>query len=319
MALLARHPNARLAVATSREAERPLVADLHPILRGRVDLRCEPFDADAVAARAQCAFLGLPHGAAAAAAAPLLARGVRVIDLSADYRLRDPAVYAEWYHQEHPDVANLSYAVYGLCELNGAKIPTARLVANPGCYPTTGILGLAPLLAGGLVHRDGIIVDSKSGVSGAGRTPKLSNHFPECNESVSAYNLGTHRHTPEMEQSLTDVAGEAISVLFSPHLIPMDRGILTTIYARPAQSVDERTLFEEFRRYYVGKPFVRLVEALPATKDVVGTNFCDIAVRVRRGTVVVVACIDNLIKGAAGAAVQNFNLMFGYRETEGLL
>jgi N-acetyl-gamma-glutamyl-phosphate reductase len=319
MALLARHPNARLAVATSRETERPLVADLHPVLRGRVDLRCEPFDPDAVAARAQCAFLALPHGAAAAAAAPLLARGVRVIDLSADYRLRDPAVYAEWYHQEHPDVANLSHAVYGLCELYGAKIPDARLVANPGCYPTSAALGLAPLLAEGLIDRQGVIIDSKSGVSGAGRSPKLSHHFPECNESVSAYNLGTHRHTPEIEQTLTDVAGEAISVLFAPHLIPMDRGILSTIYARPARPIDENRLVEAFRRFYDGKPFVRLAAALPATKDVAGTNFCDIAVRVRRGTVVVVSCLDNLIKGAAGAAVQNFNLMFGYPETTSLL
>ena len=317
--LLLRHPQARVTAVTSRDADRPPIHKLHPSLTGRLELPCTAFDAAELAKSVQCAFLALPHGAAAESAKPLLERGVRVIDLSADYRLKDPTVYAEWYGAPHHDVENLAHAVYGLSELYRDRIPSARLIANPGCYPTAAILSLAPLLAYKRIDLTSVIVDSKSGVSGAGRTPKLMTHFPECNESVSAYNVGRHRHTPEIEQILSDVAGEPVKILFTPHLIPMDRGIFSTGYANLLAPVDEATLLAEYRAFYAGKPFVRVVEHLPATKDTVDSNFVDLTVRVVGKRVVALACEDNLIKGASGAAVQNFNLLFGYPESMGLL
>src|SRR5207253_2025470 len=194
-----------------------------------------------------------------------LQRGVRVIDLSADYRLRDPNAYAQWYGASHEDLAHLAQAVYGLPELYAGEIDTARLVANPGCYPQTAILGLAPLVAGGHIELSPIIVDSKSGVSGGGRAPKPAFHFPECNESVSAYNVGTHRHTPEIEQTLSDVAGAPVTVIFTPHLIPMDRGIFTTAYAVPRHPLTDDQLLNLYCEYYAGKPFIRVRSSLPAT------------------------------------------------------
>lgn len=318
--ILLRHPSAEIVAVTSRDPGEPHIAEVHPSLISRLDLRCEPFNPDALVEKGvECAFLGLPHRASMEAAAPLIERGIKVIDLSADYRLRDPNVYAEWYGESHVDTENLKHAVYGLPELYGEEIPSARLIANPGCYPTSAILGLAPLLSGEYVETTSIVIDSKSGVSGAGRTPKLMTHFPECNESVSAYNVGRHRHTPEIEQILSDVAGAPVRVIFTPHLIPMDKGIFTTIYARLVREHDERALLGVYRDYYAGKPFVRVVEHLPATKDTVGTNFVDVTVRVVRDQAVVLVAEDNLVKGAAGAAVQNFNLMFGYGETTALL
>ncbi len=316
--VLLRHPYAEIVAVTSRDAQP--VADYHPSLTGRLDLLCEPFDPDKLKAKGvQVAFGCLPHGASIEAVGPMLERGIRVVDLSADYRLRDPEQYAEWYGETHHDTANLAHAVYGLPELYADKIRGARLVANPGCYPQTGILGLAPLVAANLIERSGIIVNCLSGVSGGGRTPKLAFHFPECNESVTAYNVGKHRHTPEMEQALADVAGEPVEVLFTPHLIPMDRGIFSTIYATPTKPVEEAKLLGLFREYYAGKPFVRVRGTLPATKDTAHTNFFDVTVRVVRGKVVVLAAEDNLVRGASGVAVQNFNLMCGYDERTGLL
>src|SRR5437588_8157383 len=274
--ILLRHPHAEVVAVTSRQEDTPWVADLHPSLTGRLRLRCEAFDPDRLVARGvQCAFGCLPHGVSMSQLPALLERGLRVIDLSADYRLRDPNVYAQWYGESHGDLAHLAQAVYGLPEIYGDEIPTAQLVANPGCYPQPAILGLAPLVAGKYIDLQSIIIDSKSGVSGAGRTPKLNTHFPECNESVSAYNVGKHRHTPEIEQALGDVAGEPVEVLFTPHLIPMDRGIFTTIYAEPHRPVSQEQLLDLYRDYYAQAPFVRVVEHLPATKDCVGTNFVD--------------------------------------------
>jgi N-acetyl-gamma-glutamyl-phosphate reductase len=318
--ILLRHPAVEIVAVTSRQEGSPLVSELHPSLTGRIDLRCEPFDADKLIARGvRFAFGCLPHGTSMSALPALLERGVRVIDLSADYRLRDPNVYAQWYGESHADLAHLAQAVYGLPELYGDDIPTAHLLANPGCYPQTAILGLAPLVAGHLLEAGSIVIDSKSGVSGAGRTPKLAYHFPECNESVSAYQVGKHRHTPEIEQALSDVAGEPVEVLFTPHLIPMDRGIFSTIYATPRRPLTESQLFELFRAYYEKAPFVRVVEHLPATKDCAGSNFLDITVRVARGRIIVLACVDNLVRGASGVAVQNFNRMAGLDEQTALL
>ncbi len=320
MKILLRHPAVEIVAVTSRQQDTPAVAELHPSLTGRIDLRCEPFGADRLVARGvECVFSCLPHGASMGTLPALLQRGLRVIDLSADYRLRDPNVYAQWYGTSHEDLAHLAQAVYGLPELYGDELPTAQLVANPGCYPQTGILGLAPLVAGGNIELGSIIIDSKSGVSGAGRTPKLHTHFPECNESVSAYAVGKHRHTPEIEQSLADVAGEPVEVLFTPHLIPMDRGIFSTIYAVPRRPLREPELLDLYRDYYARAPFVRVLDRLPATKDCAGTNFCDIAVRVVRDRVLVLACLDNLVRGASGVAVQNFNGMYGHDVRTALL
>jgi N-acetyl-gamma-glutamyl-phosphate reductase len=324
--ILLGHPAARITVATSRSDESPRLDALHPSLAGRIDLTCEPFDADTIADRARVAFLGLPHTASMAVVPALRERGVRVIDLSADYRLTDAQVYADWYGHTHTDPQGLSQAVYGLPELYRAAIAPADLIANPGCYTSTSILALAPLVAADQIERTGIIIDAKSGVSGAGRAPKPAYHFPECNESLSAYSVGRHRHTPEIDQVLTDVGrprdrgdGEPVEVIFTPHLIPMDRGIFATIYAVPKGHATEHDLLELYRGYYARCPFVRVVAHLPATKDSAHTNFCDITLRIVRGKILVLACLDNLIKGAAGVAVQNFNLMFGHPETLALL
>ena len=320
MRILLRHPAAEIVAVTSRQERSSAVAESHPSLAGRIDLRMEPFDPDRLVERGvECAFSCLPHGASSAAVAPLLQRSVRVIDLSADYRLRDPNLYAQWYGESHEDVVHLAQAVYGLPEIYGEEIAAAHLVANPGCYPQTASLGLAPLVAGKHIDLGSIIIDSKSGVSGAGRTPKQSTVFCECNESVSTYQVGRHRHTPEIEQVLSDVAGEPVEVLFTPHLVPMDRGILSTIYAAPTRSFSESQLLELYHTFYAHDPFVRVVERLPATKDSAGTNFMDLTVRAVRGRVLVLACADNLVRGASGVAVQNFNRMYRHDEMTALL
>lgn len=318
MKLLLRHPSAEITVATSRQEGSPPLASVHPALAGRTELRCENLDAEQIVSRADCVFSCLPHGLTSQFVPHLLQAGARVIDLSADYRLDCPSVYKQWYEEEHHDPERLGKAVYGLPELFAQRIVDAQLIANPGCYPTSAILALAPLIAAGLIESQGIIIDSKSGVSGAGRTPKLTTHFPECNESVSAYNVGRHRHTPEIEQILGTASGREVSVIFTPHLIPMDRGILSTTYSVPTGEVTESQLFDALRTFYAGQPFVRVVDHLPATKETVNTNYCDVTVRLVRGRVITISCLDNLIKGAAGAAVQNFNLMYGYPETTAL-
>ena len=316
--ILLRHPEAEIVAVTSRQEGQPPISMIHPSLTGRLDLRLEDLSPAEVAARAECVFSCLPHGASAAVIPALLDAGRRVVDFSADYRLNDPEVYALWYGQKHADPERLGKTVYGLPELFRDKIPPARLVANPGCYPTTAILALTPLLKAGLVDPKSIIVDAKSGVSGAGRTAKLTTHYPECNESISVYNVGRHRHTPEIDQLLSFAAGSPVEVIFTPHLVPMDRGILTTTYSQPKSDVSEEQVLQTIRDFYADEPFVRVVDHLPATKDAMGTNFCDITARVVRGRVLTVSCIDNLIKGASGAAVQNFNLMYGYPEITAL-
>lgn len=313
--ILVRHPEAEIVAVTSRQEGQPHVAMIHPSLNGRLDLRLEDLSPAEVAARAECVFSCLPHAASAAMVEAVMDAGAKVVDFSADYRLNDPDVYAEWYGQKHPNPERLGKVVYGLPELFREQIVNAPLVANPGCYPTTAILALAPLLKAGMIDPRSIIIDSKSGISGSGRTLKLTTHYPECNESISAYNVGRHRHTPEIEQVLGMAAGAAVEVVFAPHLVPMDRGILTTTYSQPTGEASEEKVLQTLRDFYADEPFVRVVDHLPGTKDSLGTNFCDITARVVRGRVLTFSCIDNLIKGASGAAVQNFNLMFGYPET----
>src|SRR5262245_21934639 len=319
MKLLLRHPEVEITTLTSRQEGNPHVASVHPALNGRLDLRLEDLGSIAVASRADCVFSCLPHGVTASLVPNLLAAGVKVVDFSADYRLNDAATFEQWYGDKHPDPDRLGKVVYGLPELFREEITRAQLVANPGCYPTSAILPLAPLVKAGLVEPTDIIVDSKSGVSGAGRVPKLIWHFPECNESVSAYNVGRHRHTPEIEQIIGRAAGKTVNLIFTPHLIPMDRGILSTTYSKPIGDVSEAQLLKTLREAYADEPFVRVVDHLPGTKDTTDTNFCDITVRLVRGRVLTISCLDNLIKGASGAAVQNFNLMYGFAETTALL
>ena len=316
--ILLRHPNARITAATSRQDENPRLDTLHPSLASRTSLSCVTLDPDHLANTAEVAFLALPHAASMAGAPELRKRGMRVIDLSADYRLKDADIYEEWYDHKHSDPSGLAESVYGLPEIYRDKIPSAKLIANPGCYTSCSILGLAPLLANGRIEMEDIIIDAKSGISGAGRSPKLATHFPECNESFSAYGVGQHRHTPEIEQVLSDITNENIRVLFTPHLVPMDRGIFCTIYTSPCGgTADEREILQLYRQFYEASPFVRVVDRLPSTKDSTHTNFFDVTVRVVRGRIIVIACLDNLIKGAAGVAVQNMNLMLGLSETVG--
>lgn len=317
--ILLRHPHATIVAVTSRQEGSTPVSTVHPGLVGRLDMLLEDLSPEEVGSRAQCVFSCLPHCASAEIVPRVLAAGAKVVDFSADYRLDDAASYQEWYGHAHPDAARLGHTVYGLPELFRPQIAAAQLVANPGCYATSAILPLAPLVKSGLFETDDIIIDSKSGVSGAGRSPKLMTHFPECNESMSAYNVGRHRHTPEIEQIVNRHAGSMPAVIFTPQLAPMDRGILSTIYVRPKQPLPEARVMELLREAYAGERFVRVVDHLPGTKDTVGTNFLDVTARVVRGRVLLISCLDNLVKGAAGAAVQNFNCLFGLPETTGLL
>ncbi len=317
--ILAMHPHAKVVAATTRQDSKPLISAIHPSLTGLYDLRCENLTPEEVGKSCDIAFCCLPHTASMEAVPQLLDAGCRVVDLSADYRLTDPGVYEQWYEHVHTDPTRLTTAVYGLPEIYESRIPGATLVANPGCYTNTSILALAPLLAADLIEPSGIIIDAKSGISGAGRTPKMSNLFSECNESVTAYSIGKHRHTPEIEQVLSDVGRSAVQVAFNPHLMPMDRGIFCSIYPRLRKASSQNELLNVFRSFYAGKPFVRVVDHMPATRDVSHTNFCDITVRFNRDQLVVFAAIDNLIKGASGVAVQNMNLMLGLDQRTGML
>jgi N-acetyl-gamma-glutamyl-phosphate reductase len=317
--LLAAHPQVELLTITSRQERGQPVSAVFPSLRGLVELAFESPDT-APLERCEAVFFATPHGTAMHQAPQLLAAGVRVIDLSADFRLRDPAVWQQWYGEPHAAPEWLDRAVYGLPEVHRERIKSAQLVACPGCYPTAVQLGFLPLLEQGLVDAGGLIADAKSGVSGAGRSAKLSSLFSEAADSFAAYSVAGHRHLPEIVQGLTDLAGAAVGLVFVPHLVPMNRGIFATLYARLRDSsVDLQTLFET---RYRDEPFVDVLPAgaHPQTRSVRGANTCRIAVHRPQGgeTVVVLAVIDNLTKGASGQAVQNFNLMFGLAETTAL-
>lgn len=316
--ILLRHPHAEITALTSREDVRPVGA-VHQSLAGRLDLSLENLSPERIAERAECVFSCLPHTASASVVPELLARGLKVVDFSADYRLDSRKVFKQWYEVDHPDADRLGKVPYGLPELFRHKIIGADLVANPGCYPTSAILPLVPLLRAGLIEPTDIIVDSKSGVSGAGRKPKLTTLYPECNESIAAYGVGTHRHTPEITQIVSTGSGKTVEgLVFTPHLTPMDRGILSTIYSKPTRKVGQGEVLDVLRDSYRNEPFVCVVDHLPATKDVSGSNFVHISARIVGERVVTVSAIDNLIKGASGAAVQNFNLLYGYPETTAL-
>lgn len=317
--LLLRHPSAQIVAATSRQSDGRSLADLHPQFSHRTRLPVEDLTPKQIAERCDVAFCCLPHGASAPIVVDLLTHGCKVIDLSADYRLSTPALYEKWYGDHHPDPGRLGQVPYGLPELFADQIRPARLIANPGCYPTSAILPLAPLLKEGIIHESGIVIDSKSGVSGAGRTPKLGNLYSEVNESLAAYSVGSHRHQPEIIDICGRFSGVTPELIFTPHLIPMDRGIFSTIYVRPRPHVTANQIRECLAGFYDKSPFVRVIGHLPATKHVAHTNYCDIAVRESGGWIVLLSTLDNLIKGASGAAVQCMNLMFGVDEQTSLI
>ena len=296
------------------------ISSIFPAFKGKIDLICKKPDPDGMAKNIDLVFLGLPHKVSMEIAPLFLKAKKLVIDLSADYRLAAD-VYKIWYGIEHKDKANIDEAVYGLPELYREKIKTARLLANPGCYPTGAILGIAPMLANKVINDSDIIVDSKSGVTGAGRKADIALSFAEVNENLKAYKVNEHQHKPEINKILSDVAGKAVNIVFTPHLIPMNRGILSTIYMKLNNKMDTKVISDLYRDFYKGRPFVRISDdgKLPQIRDVVGTNYCDIGIKVTDKNLIVIACIDNLKKGAAGQAVQNMNIMCGFAETEGLV
>ncbi len=320
--LLSAHPAAELACLISGSSVGSAYSKIHPQFYGRVDLELEELNIEQISAVADVVFCALPHGQSALVASELYKKGLKVIDLSADYRLKDSTLYPEWYNLEHPAAELLGEAVYGLPELYKKNIVKANILANPGCYPTSILLALAPLLSSKIIKPGSIIVDAKSGVSGAGRAPKQPFHFPDCTENFKAYQVASHQHTAEIEQELSLLAGEELKVTFTPHLVPMVRGILSTIYAEAAVEINQAELEDILEDFYCGCPFVRVLKtpALPETRMVRGSNFCDIAVKydIRTNRIIVLAAIDNLVKGASGQAVQNMNIMCGLEENTGL-
>lgn len=315
--ILLAHPGVEVTAVTSRSFAGKSVAAALPHLKDATDLKFQSHSVD-VYEEVDVFFSALPHGVSAAFCAEVAKAGARIVDISADFRL-DEEAHAEWYGGQHPAPALLAKAVYGLPELNRSKIAKASIVANPGCYPTGAALAILPLLEYGLASNTGIIIDSKSGVSGAGREPALETHYPEMNESLRAYKVGSHRHTPEIEAVLS-AAAPGTSVTFVPHIVPMSRGIATTAYLKPEGKVDQATLEAVYAKRYSGEPCVRYTESAPDTKNVRLSNLCDVSVKwvERTSTIVAMSAIDNLLKGAAGQAVQNMNIMLGFEETAGL-
>ncbi|SHE58206.1 N-acetyl-gamma-glutamyl-phosphate reductase [Desulfacinum infernum DSM 9756] len=319
--ILCRHPRATVTTITSRANAGEALADVYPSLRGHCDLIFQDTTPEILTADADLVFTALPHQAAMEIIPELLNRGVKVVDLSADFRFRDPAVYQAWY-QEHTAPDLLAESVYGLPELYRDTIARARLVGNPGCYPTSILLAAAPLLVHRLVDPQSLIADSKSGVSGAGRGLSLTTHFCEVNDGFRAYKVAEHRHTPEIEQELSVLAGRQVRISFTPHLVPMSRGILSTLYAQLRAGVTAEQVRDAYHDLYGKERFVRLCPQgqFPSTLQVRGTNYCDLAWKVdpRTGRVVVVSVIDNLTRGASGQAVCNMNIMMGFDEDCGL-
>jgi N-acetyl-gamma-glutamyl-phosphate reductase len=319
--LLLRHPEVEVAALTSQKYAGVPIDQVFPSLMGHLHLKCEELSIDQISERTDFVFTAVPHKTAMETVPLFYRKGKRIVDLSADFRIKDPAIYERWY-QKHTCPELLPESVYGLPELHREKIRRAKIVGNPGCYPTGALIGLIPLVNERMISFENIVVDSKSGVSGAGRDVVLGSLFCEVNEGVKAYNIFKHRHLPEIEGELSQLAKKKIMVNFVPHLIPMDRGILTTLYVNFTQKVTTDDALKVFEDYYSKEPFVRLYPKgrIPNTKDVRGSNYCDIGIVVNDsdGRGVVVTAIDNLVKGASGEAVQNMNIMLGYPETMGL-
>lgn len=323
--LLLSHPNVKIAhlynSGKSKQGKQ-VISDVFPKFKNRLDLVCAKPNWGQIKKDCDLIFLALPHTVSMKFAPKLLKLGKKVIDLSADYRIKNPKVFEKFYKTSHKDQVNLKGAVYGLPELSRAKIKTAKLLANPGCYPTSAILGLAPLVALGLVDTDSIIIDAKSGVSGAGK--KLENEylFSEVQGDFRAYKVNTHQHAPEINQALSKLSGKKINVTFVPHLLPIERGILSTIYLKKASGAKFKCgLIELYKRFYKKEPFIRIRPdgVFPRIKDVAKTNFCDIGIKQFGETIIVISAIDNLLKGASSQAVQNMNIMYKLPERTGLI
>lgn len=319
--ILLRHPRVQVTSLTAKVEGTIRIQDEFPELKGTVAMDCSAVNVDEVCRKAEIVFLSLPHTVSMQFAPAFLQAGKKVIDLSADYRFSRPEEYEKWYGAPHTDPEGLSRAVYGLPELFREKVKKARLVANPGCFPTGAILGIYPAARAGLLASPEAIVDAKTGVTGAGRKASLPLLFPEVNENFKAYNLATHKHTPEIASILGAALGREMTIEFAPHLLPVNRGILSTIYLKLAAPTTEEEVIGIYQRQYGNEPFIRVYPkgSLPQLKEAAGTNNCliGIAVNPRTRNLIVVAVIDNLLKGAAGQAVQNMNIMQGWGETEG--
>jgi N-acetyl-gamma-glutamyl-phosphate reductase len=320
--ILSNHPLITVTTVTSERSAGESVTDLFPNLCHYSNLSYEPLRYGNILDKADVFFMALPHGESQKAVDFFYREGKKVVDLSADYRLKDAKIYQQWYKSEHKFQKTLKNAVYGLPELYRKEISKTRLVANPGCYPTGAVLGLCPSIKHKLISVSSIIIDSKSGITGAGRKAEIALSYSEVNEGFKAYALATHRHTPEIEQELSSMVGKDVKVNFTPHLAPFDRGIFTTIYAGLAKKMDTGRIIDLYKNTYAGEPFIRVLEEgkFPNVKNVRGTNHCEIGLTVNRrtNTLVVVTAIDNLMKGASGAAVQNLNIMMGFDEKTGL-
>ncbi|EKE02222.1 MAG: hypothetical protein ACD_20C00410G0008 [uncultured bacterium] len=320
--ILLQHPEVELSCATSHSYIGKKFEQVYENFREICDLECQEENIEDLADKVDVIFLALPHGIASKKINSDILSKVKIIDIGADFRLKNKDIYELWYETDHHSEGLLKKAVYGLCEWRREEIKKASLLANPGCYTTCSILSLAPLLKEDIIEEDSIIIDAKSGVSGAGRALNLGIHYNECNESIKAYKLASHRHTPEIEQELSDISGKSIKITFTPHLIPMNRGILVTAYGTLKNNVNYDDIRSIYEKYYAKEHFVRITKKgiFPETRWVKGSNYCDIgfAIDERTNRIIVVGAIDNLIKGAAGQAVQNMNLMFGFKETMGL-
>ncbi len=320
--LLLNHSQVRITYVAAQNTTGP-VSTIWPEFLNRTTLNCEQFSIKETIKKCDVVFLALPHTESMKVAGPLLKAGLKVIDLSADYRLKNVKTYETWYNHKHTDSKNITKAIYGLPELYRTKIKKAQLVANPGCYPTAAVLGLAPLLATSSASVLSIIIDAKSGVSGAGRKASIGLLHSEVTNNFKAYKVLSHQHAPEIDQTLTAIAGKAIKVNFVAHLLPIDRGILDTIYVQLSKPITESQLHMIYSKFYKIEPFVRLhaLGSQPEIKNVAYTNFCDLGLAVSpdKKTIVITSAIDNLVKGAAGQAVQNMNIMCGFNETEGLI
>lgn len=320
--IISNHPEAKINRLYSSSSEGAALSSLFPHLQDLTVPHLEKIDAEEIAADNDVVFLATPAGVSAELTPQLLSHQVKVIDLSGDFRLRSASAYTQWYKKVPASQALLNQAVFGLHEWNAEKIANAELLANPGCYPTATLLGILPLAKSGWASPRSWIIDAKSGVSGAGRGVSLGVHYSEVNENLAAYKIGVHQHTPEIEQELAVQTGQDMLIQFTPHLIPMTRGILITAYATLSQSVTEADIQELYEETYADNPFVRIkpLGSYPRTKEVYGSNYCDIAIHLdqRTGRVIIISVIDNVVKGAAGQAVQNMNTMFGLKETTGL-
>lgn len=320
--LLKSHKNVEIKHITSHSYVGQKFENIYENYRDVFDLECEEQDIEKIAEEVDVLFIALPHGIASGEINESILKKTKVIDIGADYRLKDKAVYEDWYDTKHMSAELLEEAVYGLCELNREDIKKARLVANPGCYPTSSTLSLIPLVKEGLIDESSIIIDAKSGITGAGRSLNLGTHFTECNESIKSYSIALHRHTPEIEEQLSNISDKEVLINFTPHLIPMNRGILTTSYAKLNKKMSYEDIKAVYEKYYKDEYFIRLTKEniFPETKWVKGSNFCDIGIKVdeRTNRVIVIGVIDNMIKGAAGQAVQNMNIMFDIDEKTGL-